>query len=45
MVVECGMRLFLLPPAFYYRNNAVAIQGKPSDLLKNEDVKKAYLGV
>jgi len=47
VLVEQNARLGLMLAAYGYvlENGQLALEGKTSDLLNNEDVKKAYLGV
>jgi branched-chain amino acid transport system ATP-binding protein len=47
VLVEQNARLGLMLASYGYvlENGEMSLQGKTSDLLKNEDVKKAYLGV
>jgi branched-chain amino acid transport system ATP-binding protein len=47
ILVEQNARLGLLLASYGYvmENGELSLEGKTSDLLKNEDVKKAYLGV
>lgn len=47
MLVEQNARLGLMLASYGYvlENGEMSLQGKTSDLLKNDDVKKAYLGV
>lgn len=47
VLVEQNARLGLMLAAYGYvlQNGQLILQGKTSDLLNNEDVKKAYLGV
>jgi ABC-type branched-subunit amino acid transport system ATPase component len=47
ILVEQNARLGLMLASYGYvlENGEMSLQGKTSDLLKNEDVKKAYLGV
>jgi branched-chain amino acid transport system ATP-binding protein len=47
VLVEQNARLGLMLASYGYvmENGELALQGKSSDLLKNRDVKKAYLGV
>jgi len=47
VLVEQNARLGLMLASYGYvmENGEISLQGKTSDLLNNEDVKKAYLGV
>ena len=47
VLVEQNARLGLMLASYGYvmENGEMSLQGKTSDLLRNEDVKKAYLGV
>jgi branched-chain amino acid transport system ATP-binding protein len=47
LLVEQNARLGLMLASYGYviENGELSLEGKTSDLLKNEDVKKAYLGV
>ena len=47
VLVEQNARLGLMLASYGYvmENGEISLQGKSSDLLNNEDVKKAYLGV
>jgi branched-chain amino acid transport system ATP-binding protein len=47
VLMEQNARLGLMLASYGYvlENGEMSLQGKTSDLLKNEDVKKAYFGV